>query len=278
MRLSGRKSASPIRVWERPQRVVLVGLIAANTAAFIIQIVLEAWQPAAVAAFLGISDAGLRSAYGWQFLSAMFLHDGVVHFAANMLALYLLGRDVETIIGQRHFLALYFCGALTGELGHLFLMPAQTVAFAASGGVVAVLFAYGTILPELEFAPLLFFPAWLRIKAKHLAYATLGAAFVLLIFDRSHVVTHSVYLGACVAGWIYAHLLGFGTPSVIQRIVRQRRIARERVEAMTFEEFVAAEVDPLLDKIAQNGLGSLTRRERRVLAMAREKTFAAATR
>jgi hypothetical protein len=40
---------------------------------------------------------------------------------------------------------------------------------------------------------------------------------------------------------------------------------------MTAEEFMSEEVDPLLDKISRNGLGSLTRNERRKLAQARAK-------
>ena len=271
MRLSGRNSPSTLYTWRRPQRAVLLGLIAVNTAAFVLQLALEAAQPGMLRDYLGLSKSGIASAYGWQFLTAMFLHAGVLHFAANMLVLYLLGRDVETIIGQRHFLLIYICGAVAGELGHLFLLPTQTVLFGASGGVVAVLFAYGTILPELEFAPLALFPSAFRIKAKHLACATIAAAIVLLLLDRNGVVTHSVYLGACAAGWLYAHLRGFGAPSALQRFLRQRRHARERFAELSFEQFVAEEIDPLLDKISRAGMASLTRRERRLLARVREK-------
>ena len=40
---------------------------------------------------------------------------------------------------------------------------------------------------------------------------------------------------------------------------------------MSLDEFISAEIDPVLEKISRNGLGSLTRRERRMLAEAREK-------
>ena len=40
---------------------------------------------------------------------------------------------------------------------------------------------------------------------------------------------------------------------------------------MTSEEFIASEVDPLLEKIARSGIGSLSRAERRKLEHAREK-------
>jgi len=40
---------------------------------------------------------------------------------------------------------------------------------------------------------------------------------------------------------------------------------------MSAGQFIAEEVDPLLDKISREGIGSLTRSERRILAKAREK-------
>src|SRR5205823_8991447 len=62
----------------------------------------------------------------------------------------LFRSDIESILGQRHFLYLFVSGAIGGELGHLFVMPSQTLLYAASGGVAAVLIAYATILPELD--------------------------------------------------------------------------------------------------------------------------------
>jgi hypothetical protein len=84
-------------------------------------------------------------------------------------------------------------------------------------------------------------------------------------------VAHSSFLGGCIAGWFYAHLLGFGRPSILQRALSQRRAETERYEAMTPEEFIAQEIDPLLEKISREGMGSLTRAERKLLATAREK-------
>jgi membrane associated rhomboid family serine protease len=271
MRLSGRKSSPFTRVWPRRQRVALLALIGANVAVFVAQVFLDAYQPGFVRDFLGLSDVGVRNAYAWQFLTSMFLHDGVWHFAANTLVLYLVGRDVESILGQRNFLLLYLAGAIGGELGHLFLMPSETILFGGSGGVIAVLFAYATILPELEFTST---PLWLlplRLKAKHIAYFAIGIALVLLVIDRTGTVTHSAYLGGCVAGWTYAHLLGFGRPSFLQRALHQRRVAIERFELMSAEQFIAQEIDPLLEKISREGIQSLTRNERRILARAREK-------
>ncbi len=271
MRLSGRKSTSFTRRWTQRPRVVLLGLIGLNFAAFMAQLFLDAYQPGFVREYLGLSDRGVSSAYGWQFFSAIFLHEGPWHLLGNTLVLYLLGRDVESIIGQRQFLLLYLAGAVTGELGHLFLMPATSVLFAASGGAIAVLVAYATILPELELTSTLFLVLPVRIKAKYLAYGAFALALWGVTLDRNGAIAHSAYLGGSVAGWMYAHLLGFGRASILQRALRQRRSEAERLRAMTPGQFIAEQVDPILDKISREGLQSLTRGERRTLAQAREK-------
>jgi hypothetical protein len=150
-------------------------------------------------------------------------------------------------------------------------MPSDCDLFAASGGVAAVFIAYATILPELEMTTLLLFMVPLRLKMRRLTQITLVGAVVFLLFDRSGAVAHSAFLGGAVAGWFYAHLLGFGGTSILQRFLRQRRLEAARVRSMSADQFVAEEIDPLLEKISQRGLASLSRHERQLLEQAREK-------
>jgi membrane associated rhomboid family serine protease len=271
MHLSGRKYASDTQPWTQRQRIVLLTLISANLAVFAAQLLLETDQPGFVRDYLGISDHGVRDAYAWQFVTAMFLHNGPWHLLGNMLVLYFLGRDLELILGQRHFLYLYLAGAIGGELGHLFLMPPDSVLLGASGGVAAVIVAYATMLPDLELTGTRFFMVPLHLKAKHLAYGIIVLALVLVCVERTGTVSHSAYLGGCAAGWLYAHLLGFGQPSFLQRLLRQRRAKAERYERMSIAQLMSEEIDPLLEKISLYGIDSLTRAERRNLTRARER-------
>ena len=271
MRLSGRRASSYAPRWTARPRVVLLSLIGLNFSIFVAQLALHAYQPAAVSEYLGLSYRGIDQAYAWQFFSALFLHAGVFQFVANMLVLYVIGRDVESILGQKHFLYLYLCGALGGELGHLFLMPSTTVLLGASGGVAAMVMALAIILPELELTDSLFFVLPVKLKMKYFGYALFAIGAVLVVVDREGVVSHSAWLGGGAAGWLYAHLLGFGRPSFLQRALQRRRKESERRRQMSLEEFIEEEIDPLLEKIAQTGLESLSRSERRTLAQVREK-------
>ena len=188
MRLSGRKASSHAPRWTPRQRVVLFSLIGANFAVFLAQLVVQAYQPAAVGEYLGLSYRGIDQAYAWQFFSAMFLQAGVFSFVGSIFLLYFIGRDLESILGQKHFLYLYLGGLIGGELGHLFLMPSTTVLLAAAGGVAAVVVAFATILPELEVTQSLFFILPLKLKAKYLGYALFALGLVLIVFDREGMV------------------------------------------------------------------------------------------
>src|SRR5437660_5748264 len=271
VRLSRGKSSLSARPWRESRRVVLLALIGVNVASFVAQFFLDAFEPGFVRDYLALSNRGVHDAYAWQFVTAMLLYGGPWHFLGNLLVLYILGRDIESILGQRHFLYLFLSGAIGGELGHLFLMPAETLLYAASGGTAAVLIAYATILPELDLV------AWgqsrlsFHLKAKHVAFALLLLSLLMLVIDRNGAVMHSAIPGGLAAGWLYVNLLGFGHASWLQRILRRRREAAMRVQRMTPAEFIEHEIDPLLEKISRDGIQSLSRAERRVLAQAREK-------
>ena len=150
-------------------------------------------------------------------------------------------------------------------------MPVTTSLYAASGGVAAVLIAYATILPELDLISWRIWRFPVQLKAKHLASAILFLSGVMLVVDRDGAVIHSAIPGGLAAGWLYSNLLGFGHASWLRRFMLRKREAEARVQRMTSEEFIEQQIDPILEKISLNGLESLTRAERRILAQAREK-------
>lgn len=271
MRLSRGKPSIFARPWRETKPVVLLGLIALNVAAFVAQLFVETFQPGFVRDYLAISDSGVHEAYAWQFLTAPFLYGNPFHFVGNLVILYVLGRDMEAILGQRHFFYLFLSGAIGGELGHLFLMPAQTPLYAASGGVAAVLIAYATILPELDLISWRIWGLPLQIKAKHMAGAIFFLSLLMLVVDREGPVIHSAIPGGLAAGWLYSNLLGFGHTSWLQRFLLRRCEAAARVQRMTREEFIEQQIDPILEKISRGGMKSLSRAERRILAQARQK-------
>lgn len=228
---------------------------------------------------LALHGSAVSSGHWWQFVSFMLLHPNPLHLAANMLVLYFAGREVEPIIGLRHFSALYLLGNVLGGLAQwgaicAGLAPADSLLVGVSAGVAAVLSAYATILPELEVVLLLLFVLPLRLRAKTLGLGVFLAAGVLWAAAPALEIGPVAVLAGCVVGWTYAKQLGFGNPMAVERYLFEKRQHAARIERMPAEQFIREELDPILEKIAQSGPRSLTRAERKLLEKGRAKLAA----
>jgi membrane associated rhomboid family serine protease len=223
---------------------------------------------------LALDDAGIRAGEWWKFLTFGLLHSlNPVHLLANMLLLYFAGREVEPIIGPRHFLTIYGVGNLLGGLAHwLVLRDYELVG--VSAGVAAVVIAYTAILPELEVTVNLFFVIPLRLRAKHLAYSLFGVSALCCYTQTGLEMGPAGMIAAGFFGWAYVKQLGFGNPLAFQRYIFEKRQRVARLERMSAEQFLAVEIDPILEKISQHGLKSLTRTERKILDQGRAKMTA----
>lgn len=78
----------------------------------------------------GVSDG----AY-WQLITSTFTHVQVLHIAFNMLALYLLGPQLEQVLGRARFLALYLLAGLAGSAAVYWLTPEFQATLGASGSI-----------------------------------------------------------------------------------------------------------------------------------------------
>ena len=63
----------------------------------------------------GLLLPGVVDGAYWQLVTSMFTHVQVVHIGFNMLALWVLGPQLELVIGRARFLALYFLSGLAGS-------------------------------------------------------------------------------------------------------------------------------------------------------------------
>lgn len=252
-------------------------LIVACVVCFVAEVFAEMAAPGFVRDYLCLGLGGIQKGFFWQVLTYMFIHGspggspllGAVHLFVNMMTLYFVGREVEAIAGPRHLLGMYFIGGIVGGLGQIVATP--SVVTGASAGVCAVLIAFTTILPEFEVTLLLFFVVPVRLRAKFVGWLVAGGSVLCAIFHWAPDVAHVAHLGGCLIGWIYARQLGFGNPWWIQRKMMEKRQREERLERMGPEQYMTEEIDPILDKIAREGIRSLTRRERRILELGREK-------
>jgi membrane associated rhomboid family serine protease len=100
---------------------------------------------------------GIAAGEWYRLITAMFVHYGVLHLLLNMYALWILGRDLERVLGPLRFTALYLLAGLGGNVAaYLFTAPNAATA-GASTAVFGLMAAIFVILKRLNLsvAPIL---------------------------------------------------------------------------------------------------------------------------
>jgi rhomboid family protein len=219
---------------------------------------------------LALDTAAIGAGEYWRLFTSQLLHANVVHLLANLTVLFFAGREVEPIIGRKPFVGLCLTAGLLGNLANCFLFP-EVAACGFSAAVAAVVVCYATILPEFEHQLWLGLPLPGRLRAKHFTSFLLLAATICLLSKSALVIGPGAIFVGCILGWIWARQLGFGNPFWFQRWRNERRREELRRIRLTAEDFLEQEIDPILEKISRQGIGSLSRAERRTLEEGRGK-------
>ena len=213
----------------------------------------------------------------WQFFTYMFLHSNIVHLLFNLLMLYFFGSDVESALGSKRLLCMYFLGGITGGLlWYVFNIHSPVPMVGASGAIYSVVIAFGTLYPNRPITLLLFFVLPVTLLAKYLAIGTVVLSLLYLMSEKGGDVAHLAHLGGMAVGYLYVKWAGFTpTSSWFQwpKYPSPRNPSHLRIlpSPLKKEEFMEQRIDPILDKIAEHGIQSLTREERRLLDEAKDR-------
>lgn len=238
-------------------------LLIVTAALYLLQMLSHAALRFPLETVFGLSVSGMMSGQVWQILTYQFLHGGPLHLILNMLMLYVLGNEVERAIGGRHFLALYLLSGALGGVGWLLLTyPYEGVCVGASAAIFGVLSAFAVLFPRQEITLLVFFVLPITLRAWILA-AILG--FIQLVFTISPGIggiAYAAHLAGGVAGLVYSLVLF--RPELWRRRAGARPATERTVES--------GEIDRLLDKIARDGIQSLSDRERQTLERASRRS------
>lgn len=89
----------------------------------------------------GLSELGVAHGQWWRIVTGGFLHENLLHIGFNMYVLYILGMQLEPILGRVRFGAIYAVALLTGSLGALLVSP-HAITVGASGAVFGIMGAF----------------------------------------------------------------------------------------------------------------------------------------
>ncbi|HXI83320.1 MAG TPA: rhomboid family intramembrane serine protease [Verrucomicrobiae bacterium] len=259
-------------------------LIVVNIVIFFLQLIGNASNLPYLDRYLTLSADGIRRGFVWQFVTYMFLHANVWHILGNMFFLWFFGTEVEYFIGQKYFTRLYFMSGIVGAALWLsfnftpYVIGEHQVyatCIGASAAVLGCVVAFATLFPDRELTLLLFFILPITLRAKYLAMIAVAIDVAVLLQGGGGGVANLAHLGGAAFGYLYIKQLGYGTTPRwllwLQGITaRLKPRPRPTPRNMSSEEFIQEQVDPILDKIAREGMQSLTRRERKILESAKD--------
>ncbi|PXY31727.1 rhomboid family intramembrane serine protease [Prauserella muralis] len=89
----------------------------------------------------------------WRLVTSGFLHYGLIHIGMNMLALWILGRDLEILLGKVRFLAVYAVSLLGGAAAVFVFEDIRTGTAGASGAIYGLMGALLVAVLRLRLNP-----------------------------------------------------------------------------------------------------------------------------
>ncbi len=237
----------------------------------------------------------------WRLVTFQFLHAGTGHLFMNMLGLYFFGPVVERRLGsKRIYLAFYLVCGIFGALLYLLLnllgnlipgggipgllfQDVYTPLVGASAGVFGVLIATAFLAKDAII--LLFFV--LPMKIRHASILLIGIEMWHLLSAGSNAGGNAAHLGGAAAGWFFirrTHLLTdffevFGPSKGKKKSARGTfpgksqnpnppRNPRKKISAKVGRSPSQKEVDRVLDKVREQGMHTLSEKEKAILQRA----------
>jgi hypothetical protein len=197
-----------------------------------------------------------------------------MHLALNMLILYFFGPRLEHRLGVGHFLGLYFVSGIAAAMFSFFTPEATIVG--ASGAIYGIMLAYANYWPRDR----LYLYFVIPVEARWVVLGLTGLAIYGIVRTSMGVsdgIAHHAHLGGCAGVWLYLRIIGRTSPAArFQReaspapkrrwasdreaITRWRGIDRDTLHPVNREAF-----DEVMEKLATQGIGRLTDRERAFL-------------
>jgi membrane associated rhomboid family serine protease len=241
--------------------------------------------------YCALSLDGLKSGYIWELLTFQFMHSGLMHILFNSLAIFFFGRSVESALGGKIFLTIYFSSGVIGGLVQMLyalVFHSGDSVVGASAGAAGLIGAFAILAWDEQFTMIFYFVP-VKMRGKTLLWVSIAGFLAWMAFGDKGIA-NAAHLGGILTGALFVRQIVQGRWHMPQwrfpsRRYPPRELAAKRAskksfwnstpippaEDLTPDEFLQKEVDPILDKISERGIQSLTAREREILEKARSR-------
>lgn len=276
-----------------PMTPIVKKIMIINGSIFLVQQFVGIFMPGFIENIFGLSHKGLFYEFKlWQPFTYMFLHGGWLHIIFNLIALWMFAGDLEQRWGSKAFLRYYIYSGLGAGVFIAFMnfivysrFGYLPITIGASGAIYGILLAYGMTWPNREV--LLYFVFPVKIK-----YLIIGFGIMEFFGTISSAVgaggniSHIGHLGGLITGYIYLMYYRNTGKSVageskqasninmINEFLKKERLKRKQQEIDRRMEAKKI-IDILLEKIAREGMSSLSPKEKKMLEWARKHYYPA---
>ena len=180
----------------------VIALLAACTAIFLLQVLVEPFSRFADVYLAMDTAAFLRKLYLWQAVTSIFLHGNVQHWLGNMIFLWFFGSALANAWRSREFLLYFFLCGIAGSLCfYVFnsFRGAESIrGLGASGAIFGLMIAYAMVFGERMILAFFLIP----MKAKYFVAFMFALEILLLWTGTQDGIGHITHLGGAVAGAI----------------------------------------------------------------------------
>jgi membrane associated rhomboid family serine protease len=170
--------------------------------------------------FLQMSGVITSSKYGmnaelvaageyYRLFTSAFLHGGMIHLLCNMYSLYIIGTQLETVLGKVKFLIVYFISIITSSLLSGVINGSSVMSVGASGAIFGLLGA------------LLYFGYHYRLYLGNaILYQILPVICINLFIGFSTPgIDNFAHLGGLIGGYLAGMIVGVnGRPNTADRV------------------------------------------------------------
>ncbi|MEM9445917.1 MAG: rhomboid family intramembrane serine protease [Verrucomicrobiota bacterium] len=289
---------------ETPGRLTRI-IIAINVVIAIAGLALDAFlgTRGVAQSILGLHFSDLAQGKIWQLFTYMWVHAELVgptalHLVFNMMTLYMFGRVVESELGPKHFISIYFLGALVSVFvfsaevllrdGMAIFQPSpngEGGLVGASGGVCAIVMAFALLRPNTK---LMIFPIPVPVRAIRMMMVFAGLSLLLVVTaqvlrlsDQDSMessgtfwslllfqIAHSAHLGGL--GWGYFYMV------LLHKQMKKKYSQAEPNEDKGYLKNLSArellqESNRVIDKMNRYGVESLSQEEYEILDLLRRR-------
>lgn len=221
----------------------VIWLLAINTGIFLLLEIFAVSAPDAarwVRDTLALEPRAVVHGAVWQLITYGFIHFEFWHWFGNMIGIWMFGAAFEGSWGSRRFVELFSIGVVGAALttiamayAHALVRP-DSLTVGASGGVFAILMAFGIVFGEND---IMMIPFPVAIKAKYFVGILVVVTLALAISGTGNTA-YVAHLGGLLFGYVYVKFMprGLGTLRITETYYgvrnsyyrwRRRRAARK---------------------------------------------------